>query len=147
MSIVVELSGIERNDRGIPQWKFDLTADWKKGDWGASWTMRYVDSLTESCSDFQDGSPVSFVALGLCSNPNTTDEELSTNTLGSTSVYDLQLRWAPSGWDTDVQFSGGIQNLFDNDPPACTSCSLNGYDPSTYWPQGQFFYLQASLKL
>lgn len=147
LGISTELSGIERNDRGIPQWKFDLTADWKKGDWGASWTMRYVDSLTESCSDFQDGSSVSFVALGLCSNPNTTNEGLSTNTLSSSSVHDLQVRWAPSGWDTDVQFSAGVQNVFNNDPPACTSCSLNGYDPSTYWPQGQFFYLQASLKL
>lgn len=147
LGLITNLEGIERNDRGIPKWKFDLTLDWKRGDFGASWTMRYVDSLTESCSDFQDGSSVSFVALGLCSQPNTVDEGLSLNTLNSTSVHDLQVRWAPSNWDMDVQFSGGVQNLFNQDPPACMSCSLNGYDPSTYWPQGQFFYLQASLKL
>jgi len=147
LGLVTSLEGIERNDRGIPKWKFDLTFDWKRGDWGASWTMRYVDSLTESCSDFQDGSSVSFVALGLCSQPNTVDEGLSLNKLNSTSVHDLQVRWTPSNWETDIQFSGGIQNLFNQDPPACMSCSLNGYDPSTYWSQGQFFYLQASLKL
>ncbi len=147
LGVTNDLAGIERNDSAIPEWKFDLTIDWKRGDWGASWTTRYVDAVTESCSNFQDGSPISFTALGLCSQPNTANEALSKNELDASMVHDLQVTWRPSGWGHDVRFAFGVENVFDEDPPACMSCSLNGYDPSTYWPQGQFYYLRASYNL
>ena len=34
----------------------------------------------------------------------------------------------------------GVNNLFNQDPPACFSCSLNNFDPTTYDVPGQFVY-------
>jgi len=39
-----------------------------------------------------------------------------------------------------------VNNLFGKDPPICLTCSLNGYDASTYDLMGQFMYVRASLK-
>ena len=46
----------------------------------------------------------------------------------------------------DMSISGGINNIFDKDPPVCVSCSLNGYDASTYDLPGRFTYIEASVK-
>jgi iron complex outermembrane receptor protein len=47
---------------------------------------------------------------------------------------------------TPFTVSGGINNLFAKAPPYCLSCSLNGYDASTYDLPGRFYYLEANLK-
>ncbi len=98
----------------------------------ASWVIRHIDSLTEDCSDF--------VGLGLCSN----DAE-ATNTLGSTTYHDFQV-----GYRLDmlrgVDFTAGLNNAFDKDPPLCFSCSLNGLDASTFDLPGQVWYVRAAVK-
>jgi len=40
----------------------------------------------------------------------------------------------------------GVINLFNNDPPKCQSCSLNGHDPSVYDPPGVFWYVQTGFR-
>ena len=46
-----------------------------------------------------------------------------------------------------MQLSVGINNVFDKDPPICLSCSLNGYDASTYdIPGGRYWYMRADLR-
>jgi iron complex outermembrane receptor protein len=41
----------------------------------------------------------------------------------------------------------GVNNVFGEDPPICYSCSLNGYDASTYdIPGGRYLYVRADLK-
>jgi iron complex outermembrane receptor protein len=45
-----------------------------------------------------------------------------------------------------MSISGGINNIFDKDAPVCISCSLNGYDASTYDLPGRFTYIEASVK-
>jgi iron complex outermembrane receptor protein len=45
------------------------------------------------------------------------------------------------------QFTVGVNNLFDRDPPACISCGLNNFDPTTYDVPGQFGYLRLSYKM
>ena len=38
-------------------------------------------------------------------------------------------------------------NVFGKAPPTCFSCSLNGYDASTYdIPGGRYFYMRADLR-
>ena len=39
-----------------------------------------------------------------------------------------------------------INNLFAKDAPVCLSCSLNGYDASTYDLPGRFTYIEANVK-
>ncbi len=140
--VATDLVGIEVNDSAIPEWQSNLEVVWLFSDWEVSGRLRHIDSVTESCSDFLDGSPHSLTNLGLCSNPNTTDNSLSTNELDSTTYFDLQVVFPEFA---GIKFEAGVNNLFDEDPPVCLSCSLNGYDPSTYDPEGQFGYVRASI--
>lgn len=137
-----QLEGIEENDSAIPEWQsiFTTVLSFNSG-WRFNWRIRYIDEITESCSDFLDGSPNSLTALGLCSNPVPSNEALSTNDLDSTVYHDLSLEFPV--WH-DIQFELGVNNAFDEDPPICLSCSLNGYDPSTYDPEGAFWYVRAT---
>ncbi len=142
----VDLAGLERNDTGIPEWKSSMNIGWALDNWSVNWMVRHVDSLTESCSDFLDGTPDSLTALGLCSNPNTADESLSTNKLDATTYSDIQVSYASDIDGVDMEFTLGINNAFNAHPPACYSCSLNGYDPSVYDPEGSFSYLSVKMK-
>lgn len=136
----VDLVGLERNDRGFPEWQSNLFVDWLFADWRVSWTLRHISELEESCSDFLDGTPDSLTNLGLCSNPDFEDNSNSTNELDATTYHDIQVAW---NGIPNTTLEIGVHNLFDEDPPPCLSCSLNGYDPSTYDPAGQFIYVRA----
>ncbi|AOE49412.1 TonB-dependent receptor domain-containing protein [Kangiella sediminilitoris] len=142
----VDLAGIERNDSGIPEWKSRLAMGWKFENLAFNWTVRHVDSLTESCSDFLDGTPDSLTNLGLCSNPNTANNSLSTNKLDASTYSDFQFSYFPELEDVDMELTVGINNAFNEAPPACYSCSLNGYDPSVYDPEGSFSYVSVKMK-
>ncbi|MCH8221543.1 MAG: TonB-dependent receptor [Proteobacteria bacterium] len=136
----------EENNSGIPKWKSTLGINWLKGNWNATWTLRHVSGLTESCSDFLDGSPDSLTNQGVCSIPDLANNSNSLNYLEATTYNDVQVMWRPDFGDSnDLAITFGVQNLFDEDPPACFSCSLNGYDPSTYDAQGVFGYFQVAL--
>ena len=138
-----DLEGIEENDSSIPEWKSTFIVDWMLGNFAASWTMRYIDEVTEDCSDGLDGTPNSFTQLGLCSSPNTASEGQSKNDLDSTTYHDVQVTWMPEFGDGQLAVTVGANNVLDEDPPTCYSCSLNGYDAGTYDAPGQFYYLRS----
>jgi iron complex outermembrane receptor protein len=126
-----DLDGIETNDSGIPDWNSNLYTTVNFRDWKFIWGMRHINSLTETCASF-------LVGQGLC-----TDEAAGTNNLGSTTYHDLQIIFPE--WN-NVQLELGVNNLLDKQPPTCFSCSLNGYDPSTYDGEGQFGYVRATVE-
>lgn len=138
-----ELAGREENDSAIPEWKSMLNTDWEYDAWTVSWTMRHITSVTEQCSDFLDGTPASLTSLGLCSDPHPSDDSQSENKLGSTTYHDLRFMYRTAG---DTELTLGINNAFEKEPPTCYSCSLNGYDASTYDIPGRFYYLSASTR-
>ncbi|MBT8131728.1 MAG: TonB-dependent receptor, partial [Gammaproteobacteria bacterium] len=140
------LEGVEVNDRGKPEWKSTFALNWLYNDWSAAWTLRYIDEQIEKCSSFLPNSPDSLTALGLCSQPNLTDTRLSMNKLDSTIFNDLQVTYTPTDRFEGFSVTLGINNVLDEDPPACYSCSLNGYDPSTYDNPGRFTYIRANWK-
>jgi iron complex outermembrane receptor protein len=125
--------GVEVVDSAIPEWTSNATLDWNNGNWNAAWTVRHIAELTENCGDA--------VAFPICGN-----QAAGTNTLDAITYHDLQLGYRVD-WLKGLQFSAGLNNLFDKDPPICLSCSLNGYDASTYdIPRGRYWYLRADLK-
>ena len=124
--------GIEVNDSAIPKWRATSRLNWKLGDFSASWAARYISDLTEAC----DTVP----GFDNCSNAGA-----GTNRLGSTTFHDVRASWKLPV-DLDFTVSGGINNVFAKDPPICQSCSLNGYDASTYDLPGRFSYIEASIK-
>ena len=124
--------GVEVADSGIPRWRSSLRLNWEYAEISASWAVRYVSKLTEQCGDA--------AAFPSCGNP-----DAGTNTLSETFYHDVRASWRVPG-DTDLTLTAGINNLLDEDPPVCVSCSLNGYDASVYDLPGQFAYLQIGLR-
>lgn len=124
-----ESVGREVNDSGIHRWRSQLRFNWSQGPYRADWTVRYLSRLNESCAD-ANGFPI-------CD-----DSARDRNELEAVSYHDLQAGWQlPQGADLSV----GVRNLFAQAPPACLSCSLNGYDASNYDLPGRFAYLQLAV--
>ncbi|GAA0717792.1 TonB-dependent receptor [Dokdonella soli] len=131
--------GIEVADSGIPRIRSTFAATWGLADWSASWTVRYLSHLVEDCGGAA-GFPI-------CSQPDNTagGRANGSHRLGATTYHDARVTWKlPVRYNISV--SGGINNIFDKDPPACVSCSLNGYDASNYDLPGRFGYIEASVR-
>jgi iron complex outermembrane receptor protein len=131
--------GRELNDSAIPEWTSTLVTDWRLGNWGAAWTVRHISALTESCGG-ADGFPICDQTSTNAAGTN------SLNNLGAVTYHDLQVSWRTAAFLKGLELIGGVNNLTDKDPPVCLSCSLNGYDASTYDLPGRFFYMRANLK-
>lgn len=139
--------GLEVNNSSIPEWTSNLRLGWALGNVDVGWTMRYIDSLVERCSDSFDNNPtLSLTALGLCSDPNPTNPALSLDKLGATTYHDLQVGWSQAFGLDGLRLTLSANNAFDKDPRVCLSCSLNGYDPGTYDVPGRFWSLQAAYR-
>jgi iron complex outermembrane recepter protein len=123
--VVLDRRGTERGspDQAFPKFKGNATLDWSIGDFAASVTGRYIDAVVEQ------GGPT------------------GTNKLNSRFYGDVQFILTPSFLDRRFAFTIGVNNLFNQDPPACFSCSLNNYDPTTYDVPGQFGYARISYKM
>jgi iron complex outermembrane receptor protein len=106
--------------QAYPKWKSIGVLDWDGGQFGASLTGRYIKSVREG------GGP----------SPK----------LPSRFYTDLQLRaWAP-GLTDRLGFAFGVNNLFNTKAPACFTCDVNGFDPTTYDTPGRYFYFRMSVK-
>lgn len=125
--------GVEVNDSAIPEWTSRLLLDWRLGAFSAGWSVRHISELTEQCGNA--------AAFPICS-----DQTRGINTLPATTYHDVQLGYRVD-WLQGLDLSVGANNVFDKDPPICLSCSLNGYDPSTYdIPGGRYWYVKANLR-
>ncbi|MDE2092071.1 MAG: TonB-dependent receptor, partial [Gammaproteobacteria bacterium] len=145
---VTQLVGVERGGTvfpfGVPRMKINTSLQWTAGNWKAEWDMRYISSLTESCSDSFDGGAKSLTNLGLCSNPNVTNNSLSTNHLGTTIYHDVSVNY---NYDpAKMTFTFGIKNMFNKEPPSSTQQQLNSFDPTLYDVPGRFFYARIGIK-
>lgn len=106
--------------QAYPKWKSVGVLDWDGGQFGASLTGRYIKSVNERTGP----------------SPN----------IPSRFYTDLQLRaWAP-GLIDQLGFAFGVNNLFNTKAPACFTCDVNGFDPTTYDTPGRFFYFRMSVK-
>ena len=106
-------------DQAFPTWKSIGIIDWEGTNFGATLTGRYIKGVVESQND---------------------------NVLNDRFYTDLQLRWKPTFLD-NLRFAVGVNNLFDKDSPACISCNLNDFDPTTYDVPGRYYYARASIKM
>ncbi|WP_374942711.1 TonB-dependent receptor domain-containing protein [Sphingomonas sp.] len=117
-----DYTGTERGspDQAYPHFKGTGIVDWTVGPVNASFTGRYIDNVIE-----QQGG----------------------NKLERRFYGDVQLQFRPSWMDSRLALTLGVNNVFNTDPPACFSCSLNNYDPTTYDVPGQFGYVRVSFGL
>ncbi|MFL6775118.1 MAG: TonB-dependent receptor domain-containing protein, partial [Sphingomicrobium sp.] len=124
--VVLNRKGTERGspDQAFPKFKGNATIDWSLGMVAASFTGRYIDSVTEINPN--DGNP---------------------HKMGARFYGDFQINFTPDWLERRMLFTVGVNNVFDQDPPACYSCSLNNYDPTTYDVPGQFGYVRLQYKM
>ena len=119
---VTDRLGTERGspDQAYPRFKGSGTIDWTLGDFAAAFTGRYIDPVVES----QNG-----------------------NRFASRFYGDVQLAYKPSAFQRRMELAVGVNNVFNQDPPACLSCSTNNFDPTTYDVPGQFGYVRLTYKM
>ncbi len=116
---------------GYPEWKGVLNLGWDIKQFGFTYQVRYVDSLTVVNNDAV-GSPV---VDGLAPS------------VGSYTYHRITARWSP----TDaIDLLVGVDNLFDKDPPIFTDDSQAGQqantDPTLYDILGRRYYANATFR-
>lgn len=116
----------------FPEFKSTATLAWTLGDFRLQGVGRYISSLTETCGD-----QVALPADVGCTRP--ADD---INDLGSRFYLDLAASYTLPWFDGRSEFTIGVNNILDTDPPNCFSCQLNGFDPNTYDVPGQFGYVR-----
>ena len=116
----------------FPEFKSTTTLVWTLGDFRLQGVGRFISSLTETCGDQAALPP----AVG-CSRPA---EDI--NDLGSRFYLDLAASYKLPWLNKRTEFTIGVNNILDTDPPNCFSCQLNGFDPNTYDVPGQFGYVR-----
>ncbi|MEG3175161.1 TonB-dependent receptor [Sphingomonas sp. RB3P16] len=106
-------------DQSYPRFKGTGVLDWQNRDFAASFTGRYIDGVVEG-----SGTP-----------------------LASRFYGDIQLSVTPPIFGNRVGLTVGVNNVFNQDPPPCTSCTGPNYDPTTYDVPGQFGYIKLTYKM
>lgn len=133
----MEEAGTSNGFNAYPRWRANATLGGRRGPWQASWSARYVHRMTEPCDD---GVTPSFTELGLCSQPDPATPSLSRNDLGARTYHDLQLGFGNGPWGID--FSGGIYNVLDQDPPSSYGSYFSSFDPSVHELPGRAYWFR-----
>lgn len=140
--------------------KSNLTLSWSLDEWSASVTAQYMSKQTENCNAIITAATnlKQPELRNLCSNPDGTRTEYAfkpgsstevvatpnrpyaTNELKATVYIDAQAGWV-APWNT--QFTLGIRNLFDKEPPLAFSAFANTYEPAYRIP-GRVMYVSAT---
>ncbi len=132
---------------GNPQWRLrsNITTSWQKGDWDATWAMRYYSAMDESCAGgnyFEYG----YTPQELC-NKDVFDANGNflrfENRIGSRIYHDVQVGFK-TPWNGKVAL--GARNLFGKDPPITRNSFAHSFDGAYDLPGGGFFYLQYNQK-
>ena len=123
--------GIEVGDSSIPEWQTNLQLGWKRGNFDATWSSRYISAVDETCAGLE--------GLPGCAGT-------AFNTLGSTTYHDVQFGWKDAFMFEGLKLSLGANNVFGKEAPICLGCSLNGYDAGTYELPGSFWYVSADYR-
>ena len=131
---------------GTPNWRYRSVAtfDWTRGDWDASWTMRYTSAMEENFGCGTTSTNSQF-AYPICNHPNDVSHQkanrgiLGYNRIGSVTYHDVQVGWkAP--WKAHI--SVGARNIFGKEPPITANSFASSFDASYDLPGGPFYYFQ-----
>jgi iron complex outermembrane recepter protein len=145
---------------GTPKQRANVNLTWSAGDWSATWSAEYIAAMTEDC----DGTYAFFGATQATANqvpiaekevqtrctnqhgsfPFDSNAVVPTNHLGATFYHDVAGTYHADSLNTDFTF--GIRNLFDKEPPIAMSAFANSFLPAFYRAPGRFFYGRIGVK-
>ncbi|HKU19351.1 MAG TPA: TonB-dependent receptor, partial [Candidatus Saccharimonadales bacterium] len=129
---------------GIPKQRANFALNWNYGDWSAVWNVQYISHLIEDCNALNATAPG--VAAQLIATRCTTQSfsfpfdssaVVPVNHIGATTYHDVAATYHLDSWNTDFTF--GIRNLFDKEPPIAMSAFANSFLPTLYRAPGRFF--------
>ena len=152
----VGTTGNNTTNGGTPKQRGTLSLAWNSGDWSATWAMEYIGHMIEDCNTLFAAAPA--VAARLiaerCTGQPTAaapgsfpfdgSATIATNHVGATTYHDVGVTYHADGINTD--FSFGIRNLFDKQPPIAMSAFANSFVPAFYRAPGRFFYGRIGVK-
>ena len=131
---------------GAPTWRLrsNLTTTWQKGDFDASWAMRYYSGLDDRCDGsfyFEYGiTPAEVCGDKFDENGNFLRGETH---MPSVTYHDVQVGWK-TPWNGKVVLGG--RNVFSKEPPIARSSFAHSFDGSYDLPEGGFYYMQYTQK-
>ncbi len=136
------------NYTGTPNWRIrsNLTTSWQKGDWDATWSMRYYSGMDEACPFGSNYFEYGITPTELCPqeiNDANGNFLRSENRIPSTTYHDVQVGWK-TPWNGRI--TAGARNIFGKEPPIVLSSFAHSFDGAYDLPGGGFFYLQYSQK-
>jgi iron complex outermembrane receptor protein len=129
---VNELAGSQSPVGGIPKEKGNVSLSWNYGDFSAAWNAQFIGQMYEGCSP-------AMIKDALCSNPT-----LGQNHIGRTVYHDVTGTYHLDDWNTD--FTLGIRNLLDKQPPTSDTAFANSFLPAFYRVPGRELYGRISVK-
>ena len=103
----------ETFQRAFPKWRGTAKLDWRRGDWAAGLTLRYVSRLTQPNGDV----------------------------LGSEAYLDMQIR-REALLNGRLTATLGANNLLNNGPAICTACGIVNMSLVTHDLPGVLGYLR-----
>lgn len=108
----------ETFQRAFPELRWVTTVDWLKDRWAAALSYRWTDKMT----------------LG------------EGNEVDSVGFTDVRLIYTPSVTAEGWTISLGFNNLFDEDPPVCFPCGVNGMSQVVHDLPGRVGYLRVTYR-
>ena len=122
----------------LPRVRANLGLDWSKGNWGATWGMRYYGAFRDTCWSQPDVE---------CNQPNYQARNWSgvgANRKGASIYNDAQIRYA---FPWNGTFTFGVKNIFDKNSTITYSVddsSTAKVDPTL--PIDRYFYVSYNQK-
>lgn len=116
--------------RSMPEKKWNLTADWERGNHSASMVVYYVDS-------YKTGRPVPASAQALGFNSG----------ISNWRTLDLSYNYNFSLGDTQAVFTLGGKNVFDKEAPRVYDAANFSYDPKHHDPRGRMLFARVKFAL
>lgn len=127
---VADLNGtFERAGISWPRWRLQGTLDWLRGPWRASYTARYIDSLTE-CGD--KNFFLAFLAPTDC------------RSVGSRLYHDLSATYRSS---SGLRLSAAVENVTDVRPPRINLSYTANTDPTIHSVLGRAYTIGIQYEL
>lgn len=109
-----------------PRWRGTLNNTFRYGDWRVGFETRYVDNVLRVSRESFRTSPGQFAPIRF----------------GSHVVHDMNVRYTFG--ESGLEISGGIDNLFDKDPPL--NAFGAGASDAVYDTIGRFYFVGATYR-
>ena len=127
--------------RPLPEFKVNATVSWQKDNHRVFALVRWVDELE---SDVPAGTRGFFAATARLAGNDSVARDLTDTEIEDMTTLDLQYNYnfGEQSFLNDVNLTLGVQNVFDEEPPAIAV--VTAYDGRLHDGRGRLFFLRLS---